>query len=105
MPAWLLRAVACGCCLAAPARLVAQQAPPRDALESLARVARSRPAPVTGATGELDRALTAKDWPRAEQLLAAAIERAPRSTELLKQIAGVFLSDRRPLNAAIALKK
>ena len=64
--------------------------------------ARRRPAP--GAS-ELDRALAAEDWSRAEQLLAEAIERSPRSAALLKQIAGVFLADRRPLNAAIALKK
>ena len=105
MPAWLLRAVVCGCCLAAPTRLAAQQAPPRDALESLAGVARPRPAPAATATSDLGRALAAKDWPRAERLLAEAIERAPKSSDLLKQIAGVFLADRRPLNAAIALKK
>ena len=64
-----------------------------------------RPAPASPGAGELERALAAKDWPRAEQLLAQAIERSPQSAALLKQIAGVFLADRRPLNAAIALKK
>ena len=104
MPA-LLRAVACGCLLAVPAMVAAQDLPPRDALEALAGVAPPRPAPVSPGAGELDRALAAADWPRAEQLLAQAIERSPRSAALLKQIAGVFLADRRPLNAAIAFKK
>jgi tetratricopeptide (TPR) repeat protein len=104
MPA-LLRAVACGCLLAVPAMVAAQDLPPRDALEALAGVAPPRRAPVSPGAGELDRALAAADWPRAEQLLAQAIERSPRSAALLKQIAGVFLADRRPLNAAIAFKK
>ena len=85
--------------------VAAQDPPPRAALEALAGVAPPRAAPAAAEAGELDRALAAKDWPRAEQLLAEAIERSPRSPELLKQIAGVFLADRRPLNAAIALKK
>lgn len=88
-----------------PAMVAAQAPPPRAALEALAGVAPPRPPTAGDAAGELRRALAAKDWPRAEQLLARAIERSPRSTELLKQIAGVFLADRRPLNAAIALKK
>ena len=54
---------------------------------------------------ELDRALAARDYERAAQLLAAAIERQPKSRELLLQIASVFMMDRKPLNAAIALKK
>ena len=105
MPAWLLRAVACGSLLAVPATAGAQEPPPRAAIEALAGVAHPRPAPASAGAGELERALAAKDWPRAEQLLAQAIERSPRSAALLKQIAGVFLADRRPLNAAIALKK
>src|SRR4029450_12802578 len=40
-----------------------------------------------------------------ERLLPAAIERQPKSRQLLIQIAGVFMMDRKPLNAAIALKK
>lgn len=54
---------------------------------------------------ELDRALAARDYPRATRLLAAAIERKPGSRDLLLQIAGIFMLDRKPLNAAIALKK
>lgn len=109
MSAWLLRAVACGFLLAAPAIGAAQEQPPQQpphaGLEALAGVARPRPTPARAGASELDRALAAEDWPRAEQLLAEAIERSPRSAALLKQIAGVFLVDRRPLNAAIALKK
>jgi len=54
---------------------------------------------------ELDQALAARDYERAAQLLAAAIERQPKSRELLLQIASVFMMDRKPLNAAVALKK
>jgi tetratricopeptide (TPR) repeat protein len=54
---------------------------------------------------EVDKALAARDYERAERLLAAEIERNPTSTALLRQIATVFLMDRKPLNAAIALKK
>ena len=54
---------------------------------------------------ELDRALAAKDYGRAARLLAADIQRKPESRDLLLQIAGIFLLDRKPLNAAIALKK
>lgn len=78
--------------------------PPRDALESLATAPLPR-APADQPNREIDRALAARDWARAEKLLAEAIERQPKSTALLKTLAGVFLVDRRPLNAAIALKK
>jgi tetratricopeptide (TPR) repeat protein len=54
---------------------------------------------------ELDRALAARDYERAERLLADAIEREPDARQLLTQIASVFMLDRKPLNAAIALKK
>ena len=56
-------------------------------------------------TSELDRALAARDYQRAERLLADAIARQPTSRQLLTQIASVFMLDRKPLNAAIALKK
>ena len=82
----------------------AQTLPPRSELESLA-VATIPRAPAGGPDRALDRALAARDWPHAERLLVAAIERQPRSTALLKTLASVFLMDRRPLNAAIALKK
>lgn len=54
---------------------------------------------------EIDKALAARDFERAERLLAAAIDKQPTSVALLKQIATVFLMDHKPLNAAIALKK
>jgi tetratricopeptide (TPR) repeat protein len=88
--------------VAPPAR--AQTVPPRSELESLA-VATTPRAPAGGPDRALDRALAARDWPQAERLLVAAIERQPRATALLKTLASVFLMDRRPLNAAIALKK
>ncbi len=58
-----------------------------------------------GRRSELERALRAREWERAEHLLVAEIERAPKSSELLKLLAGVFMRDRKPLNAAIAIKK
>ena len=54
---------------------------------------------------ELQRALASKNYERAERLLADAIARQPASRQLLTQIASVFMMDRKPLNAAIALKK
>ena len=54
---------------------------------------------------EIDKAVAARDYERAERLLADAIARQPSSRQLLTQIAGVFMMDRKPLNAAIALKK
>jgi tetratricopeptide (TPR) repeat protein len=54
---------------------------------------------------EIDSALARRDYARAERLLAEAIAREPSSRELLLRIASVFLADRKPLNAAIALKK
>ena len=54
---------------------------------------------------EIDRAIKARDWPRAETLLVAEIERTPKPADLLKKLAGVFMNDRKPLNAAIAIKK
>ncbi len=71
--------------------------------------------------GEIDRAIGAHDWPRAEQLLVAAIEAPalspvegpalsrvegePTSPKLLQVLGSVFLIERKPLNAAIAIKK
>ena len=49
--------------------------------------------------------MAARDYERAARLLADAIARQPQSRELLTQIASVFILDRKPLNAAIALKK
>jgi tetratricopeptide (TPR) repeat protein len=62
-------------------------------------------AAVSALSSELQRALASKNYERAEQLLADAIARQPASQPLLTQIASVFMLDRKPLNAAIALKK
>ena len=86
-----------------PAPAQTAQAPSMSTLEQ----AISATPPPTGmaARSELDRALGARDYARAARLLADAIERQPKSRQLLLQIASVFMLDRRPLNAAIALKK
>lgn len=89
--------------LGVAASAAAQQAPPRAELETLALVAAPRPTATRGSA--LDRALAARDWPRAEQLLVEEIERQPKQPALLRTLASVFLMDRKPLNAAIALKK
>lgn len=54
---------------------------------------------------EIDNAVAAGDWPRAETLLVAEIGRTQKPVDLLKMLAGVFMNQRKPLNAAIALKK
>jgi tetratricopeptide (TPR) repeat protein len=54
---------------------------------------------------EIDAAIQARAWDRAERLLAAEIERAPQSADLLTLIARIFILDRKPLNAAVAIKK
>jgi tetratricopeptide (TPR) repeat protein len=54
---------------------------------------------------EIDATIKARDWARAETLLVAEIERTPKPSELLKMLAGVFMNDHKPLNAAIAIKK
>jgi tetratricopeptide (TPR) repeat protein len=99
-----LALLSAACSFAAPPALRAQSPPPRPDLESLA-VATVPRAPAADRDQILDRAMAARDWPRAERLLVDALERQPRSTTLLKTLAGVFLMDRKPLNAAIALKK
>jgi tetratricopeptide (TPR) repeat protein len=55
--------------------------------------------------GEIEQALNAHAWDRAEQLLVRAIERTPASPQLLEVLGRVFLIERKPLNAAIAFKK
>ena len=55
--------------------------------------------------GEIDTAIAARDWPRAETLLVAEIERTQKPVDLLKMLAGVFMNEHKPLNAAIAIKK
>lgn len=66
-------------------------------------VAADLPASYRG--GDIDHALSAHAWDRAEKALATAIERAPASPALLEILGRVFLIDRKPLNAAIAFKK
>ena len=61
--------------------------------------------PVRYRGGDIERALQAREWTRAEELLVAAIDQAPQSADLLKVLGRVFLIDRKPLNAAVALKK
>jgi tetratricopeptide (TPR) repeat protein len=55
--------------------------------------------------GEIEQALNARAWDRAERLLVTAIERTPGSPRLLEVLGRVFLIERKPLNAAIAFKK
>lgn len=54
---------------------------------------------------EIDKSIAGRDWPRAETLLVAEIERTSKPIDLLKMLASVFMNERKPLNAAIALKK
>ena len=54
---------------------------------------------------EIDKAIAARDWPRAETLLVAEIERTKKPVDLLKMLANVFMNEHKPLNAAIAIKK
>jgi tetratricopeptide (TPR) repeat protein len=63
----------------------------------------SLPASLEGT--DIDRALKDRDWTRAEELLVAEIDRRPSSPDLLSLLGSVFLIDRKPLNAAIAIKK
>jgi len=64
----------------------------------------SVPELTTGRT-DIDDAIRTRAWDRAERLLAAEIERAPNRVELLKTFATICLIDRKPLNAAVAIKK
>jgi superkiller protein 3 len=90
----------------APAAAAAQSGQPA-AMSALEREISAGPSTGTGTPvrSEVDEALRARDYERAERLLAEAIERQPASRALLTQIAAVFMMDRKPLNAAIALKK
>ena len=54
---------------------------------------------------DIDKAIAARDWARAETLLVAEIERTQKPVELLKMLATVFMNEHKPLNAAIAIKK
>ena len=85
----------------------AAQAPQAPTLSTLEQEITAAPPPrrATPAKSELDTALAARDFERAERLLADRIARQPTSRQLLTQIASVFMMDRKPLNAAIAIKK
>jgi len=54
---------------------------------------------------DVERALEVRDWDAAGRLLAGEIERRPDAADLLVLAGRVFLIDRKPLNAAIAIKK
>lgn len=103
--AWLFAALLA---VGLPVSAAAQPPPPGppETMSTLEQAIRATPPPGGVAPqSELDRALATRDYERAARLLADAIERQPKSRELLLQIASVFMMDRKPLNAAIALKK
>ena len=52
-----------------------------------------------------EQAIAGARWDDAARLLAAAIERAPRSQDLLTLLGRLFMAAGRPLNAAVAFKK
>jgi tetratricopeptide (TPR) repeat protein len=54
---------------------------------------------------ELEKALVARDYKRAETILIGEIDRSPKSAELLTLAAGIFFLDGDYLNSAIAYKK
>jgi tetratricopeptide (TPR) repeat protein len=54
---------------------------------------------------EIESVIQKGDLARAEELLVAEIQRSSKPAPLLEQLASVFMRDRKPLNAAIALKK
>src|SRR5438034_11645754 len=54
---------------------------------------------------ELDAAVKARNYERAETLLAHEIEKDPKSPQLLTLLAGIFFLDGNYLNCAIAMKK
>lgn len=53
----------------------------------------------------IGRALAKREYSAAETIVVAAVDRNPKSGELLKLAAAIFMLDRNPANAAIALKK
>jgi tetratricopeptide (TPR) repeat protein len=73
--------------------------------------------PPLAGRADIKAAIEARQWERAETLLAEEIERVPaagagvepgaraHAAELLKTLATIFLIDRKPLNAAVAIKK
>jgi tetratricopeptide (TPR) repeat protein len=94
----------------APVAAAAQPAEPRQQATTMSTLeeeisAAPSPRTVIPANSAIDKALAVRDYEAAERLLAKAIERQPTSRQLLTQIASIFMMDRKPLNAAIALKK
>jgi tetratricopeptide (TPR) repeat protein len=85
----------------APPSVSARQPPPDSIGSSTPTVA--LPASLQGT--DIDRALSDRNWARAEELLVAEIDRRPSSPDLLTLLGRVFLIDGKPLNAAIAIKK
>jgi tetratricopeptide (TPR) repeat protein len=53
----------------------------------------------------IGQAIAGRRWDEAARLLARALERAPRSPELLTLLGRTFMMAGRPLNAAVAFKK
>ena len=53
----------------------------------------------------LRQAIQARNYARAEALLAGEIERQPKSPQLLSMLGGVFFRDGKYLNCAVAIKK
>jgi tetratricopeptide (TPR) repeat protein len=81
---------------------------PREPVRMSEAVVPSAPSALSASNRpEIDEAIRAKDWERAEKLLAQEIERQPgaQSRDLLVLIARVFFLDAKPLNTAVALKK
>ena len=92
------------CFASAPIALASQEpsagAPAMPVLEQLQKA----PLPSTEKE-QAQRALTRKDYLTVEQVLVRAIEADAKAADLLTLAARVFLLDRNPGNAAIALKK
>src|SRR5262249_27427433 len=93
--------------IAPAARVQAQEPPlPPDASSSELSTRGLGTSGLDGARrARLEAALRSGAWGEAEALLVEAVEREPRSPELLKLLGGVFFVQGRPLNAAIAFKK
>ena len=87
-----------------PGAAVQQRVPVTPSLDAPADTSMLREL-ATRRRAEIDKTIAARDWPRAETLLVAEIERTQKPVELLKMLATVFMNEHKPLNAAIAIKK
>ena len=85
--------------LAATSLVIAMLGAPPSATQESLVVPSSTPL-----RADIGAAIRARQWERAERLLAEEIDRS-RSRELLILVARIFLLDNKPLNAAVALKK